>query len=109
MINLFKKKNSGLSKVTQEVIYFIKNHPEDWTAVRNGVRYDGIERGDVQLRNYGNGTTLSIIRLYICGERVDFRDPMFGGDTVNLEKTCVWWYKQATTEQLQNAVDKPSV
>ena len=78
-----------MSKMVQQVINDIKEHPEEWKPYINdwGVHY-GISCGKVLIDEWGNGRVLSNIEIAVNGSTV----PISHSDKWKLEVAVTKWY-----------------
>lgn len=78
-----------MSKYVDEIIKDIRDNPNSWKRLDTGNCYDGIQKGNIKLTQYGNTRLLSIINVEI--DNVRQRKTYL--DSWRLESAVTWWYK----------------
>jgi len=87
-----------VSKFVDDIVEDIRINPDTWNAnsSRHCSRNDGLKKDGLEITDYGNTKLLSVVSLYIDGVRTETRFI----DNWRLESAVLWWYKNASLEDI---------
>lgn len=81
-----------MSKLLDSILSSLEDEVEEWAPVKSKYgKYFGVEKGEIEIVDYGNGVWTSIIELLLRGARIQLLEK----EKRKLERAVVNWYQNA--------------